>query len=210
MSANAPNEFRPSQRRLQRPPDFTGGRLGRFRQVWLRHGLPGALLGAVCLAVPEMRMILGTGLAGVMADPATYLSGIALIFGALVVYAWLLDRRLDAAAVGWILYLLAVSIWEEWAFRLAIPHFAQAQGFELRGIVVLSNLAFGLMHYFTLRWRWQWCFGAFLGGMALSRIMNEHFDLALPMAESMATSARSPTPRRATRRQPSASQTASA
>ena len=172
----------PSQRRLQRPPDFTGPRLVRFRQVALRHGLPGAVLGAVCLGVPDMRALLATGLDGVIIDPGRYLYGAAYIFGALIAYVVLLDRRLDAAAIGWMGYLLAVSAWEEWVFRLAVPYFAEARGFELHEVVIASNLAFGLMHYFTLRWRWQWCVAACLGGLALSRMMNEHFDLALVIA----------------------------
>ncbi|MDZ7685961.1 MAG: hypothetical protein U5O39_13900 [Gammaproteobacteria bacterium] len=45
--------------------------------------------------------------------------------------------------------------------------------------VIASNILFGAVHYFTLRWKWQWCLGACLGGIVLSRQMNEHFDLAL-------------------------------
>ena len=145
----------------------------------MRHGLPGALLGVLCLCVPEMRALLGEALAGLLAAPGRYLVAGLLIAGALCGYVWWLDRRLDAAAVGWIGYLLAVSIWEEWVFRLALPYYGQAQGFDLRTIVVISNLAFGVLHYFTLRWKWYWCVAAFLGGMALSRQLHQHFDLAM-------------------------------
>jgi hypothetical protein len=48
--------------------------------------------------------------------------------------------------------------------------------------VVASNALFGFMHYFTLRWKWYWCVGAFLGGMALSRHLAQHQDLALIVA----------------------------
>jgi hypothetical protein len=178
-SDSASGELAPSQRRLQRLPDFTGSRLNRFSQVFLRHGLPGALLGAVCLFVPEMRALLGEALAGLLAAPARYLVAALMIFGAILGYAWFLDRRIDAPAVGWLVYLLAVSMWEEWVFRLAIPYFGQAQGFDLRTVVIVSNVLFGVLHYFTLRWKWQWCLGAFLGGLALSRNLHEDFDLAL-------------------------------
>ena len=42
-----------------------------------------------------------------------------------------------------------MSIWEEWLFRLAIPYFGRSQGFDLAAFVLLSNLAFGVLHYFT-------------------------------------------------------------
>ena len=104
------------------------------------------------------------------------------ILGALISYIWVIDRAIDARAVAWILYALAISIWEEWVFRLAVPYFAQAQGVNLFAAIVLSNLAFGVLHYFTLRWKWQWCLGAFVGGMLFSRMLHTHGDLALVIA----------------------------
>jgi hypothetical protein len=169
----------PSQRRLQRPPDFTGDLLRSFRAVALRHGLPGAVLGAVCLLHPEMRALLGRALESFLADPGWYLIAAGLIFAGMASYSWFIDRRLDMQAVGWSLYLLMVSAWEEWVFRLAIPYFAAENGVELRTAVIASNLLFGAMHYFTLRWKWQWCLGAGLGGLALSRNFAFHGDLAL-------------------------------
>ena len=168
----------PSQRRLQRPPDFTGGVISSFREVFLRHGLPGALLGAVCLLHPDLRGLLGESLSGLQAEPLRYLTIGLVILGGLVAYAWFLERKIDGTQLGWTLYLLCISIWEEWVFRLAIPYFAEANGVDLRAAVIASNLAFGLMHYFTLRWKWYWCVAAFLGGMALSRQMEMRFDLA--------------------------------
>lgn len=176
------SEIAPSQRRLQRPPDFTGGRLNHFSQIFLRHGLPGALLGALCLLSPDLRTILVHALSDFVAAPGRYLLWGTIILGALVGHTWIIDRRVDPAAFGWMLYLLALSVWEEWVFRLAIPYLGQAQGLDVRVSVLLSNLAFGAMHYFTLRWKWYWCVAAFVGGMALSRQMNLHFDLALVVA----------------------------
>ena len=171
-----------SRHRLQRAPDFTGSYLTRLRQVWLRHGLPGALLGLLCLAHPEMRLMLEASLDALLSDPVKYLGGALLILGVLISYVWLVDHALDARAVGWVLYALAISVWEEWVFRLAVPYFAQAQGANLLVAVVLSNLAFGVLHYFTLRWKWQWCVGAFVGGMLFSRMLHTHSDLALVIA----------------------------
>ena len=172
----------PSQRRLQRPPDFTGPQLTRFSQVVVRHGLIGALLGAACLLVPDMRNLLTDALSDLIAAPADYLMIGCAISGALLAYAWYLDRRLRTATIVWTLYLLGVSICEEWVFRVALPYYGQTQGLHLPTVVIASNAAFGLLHYFTLRWKWQWCVLAFVGGLALSRNFHQQQDLALVIA----------------------------
>ncbi|MEM8769258.1 MAG: CPBP family glutamic-type intramembrane protease [Pseudomonadota bacterium] len=169
----------PSQRRLQRPPDFTGSRLNRFSQVFSRHGLPVAVFGALCLLVPDLRALLEQGLGSFLAAPTHYLTVGLAVFAALLAYSFYLDRRLNPHTVAWMLYLLALSAWEEWVFRLVIPYYGELKGYDLRALVIGSNLLFGALHFFTLRWKWPWCLGAFLGGMALSRQMNLHFDLAL-------------------------------
>jgi hypothetical protein len=190
----------PSQRRLQRPPDFTGVRLKSFRAVFLRHGLPGLVLGALCFAHPDLRALLPEALAGFSAAPIRYLTVGLAILAALIAYAAFIDRRLDARQVGWIFYLLLISIWEEWLFRLAIPSINTAQGLDARTAVIISNALFGLMHYFSLRWKWYWCVAAFLGGMALSRNMAQHHDLALVIAfhwvATFLNTPRLPTPNR--------------
>ncbi|MBX3706347.1 MAG: CPBP family intramembrane metalloprotease [Pseudomonadales bacterium] len=166
-------------RRLQRPPDFTGARLSTFGAVFLRHGLPGLLLALLCLAHPDLRALLPEVLAGFAADPVRYLGVAALLLVILTGWVTFLDRRVDPGQIGWCLYLLVLSAWEEWLFRLAIPWLMEGGGFEVRSAVVVSNVLFGLMHYFTLRWRWQWCLAACIGGMALSRNFGIHHDLVL-------------------------------
>jgi len=172
-------ELVPSQRRLQRPPDFTGGRLDSFHEVALRHGLPGCLLGVLCLLHPDMRALLAEALEPLTSQPGRYLAAGALMGAGLTAYAFSLDRKLDLPHIGWIAYLLMVSLWEEWVFRLALPYFAEAEGAALPVAVIASNLVFGALHYFTLRWKWQWCVGAFVFGLLMSRQLDRQFDLAL-------------------------------
>jgi hypothetical protein len=184
-------QLSPSQQRLQRPPDFTGSRLDSFSDVALRHGLPGLVLGVLCLVPPGMRELLGQGLAAAGERPFLYLGWAVLILAALNFYAWYIDRRWSPDRMGWVLYLGALSVWEEWVFRLALPYYLQhvfqasgedvlqTSGGGLAAAVVVCNLLFGLAHFFTLRWRWYWCVAAFLGGMALSRQFAQHFDLLL-------------------------------
>ena len=158
----------PSQRRLQRPADFTGARLTRFREVFLRHGLPVLALGALLLTSPAQRALLAEHLLPAVRAPLVYACAAALIFTACCALAVWLDRRLDAARLGWVVYLLALSAWEEWVFRLALPQWLESFQGEAGAAVLTANAAFAALHWFTLRWRLRWCLLAFAGGMAFS------------------------------------------
>lgn len=114
-----------------------------------------------------------------LADPWRYAATGFIIFVLLSAWALYQQRKLDVAAVGWVVYLLLLSTWEEWVFRLAIPYFMGHELVDLRVAAIGSNIVFGAVHYFTLRWKWQWCLGAFIGGLAFSRQLSVHFDLAL-------------------------------
>lgn len=164
---------------MQRPPDFTGGRLDSFRQVFLRHGLPGALLGALCLLHPDVRAFLVEATEQAVKTPLLYLLAGSLILIVLSAYTSYRGGGWSGRQLGWVIYLGALSLWEEWVFRLAIPYSLEAQGMGLLFAIVLCNLLFGAIHYFTLRWKWQWCVAACIGGFAFSRQMDLHFDLLL-------------------------------
>ena len=169
----------PSQRRLQRAPDFTGDSLRNFRSVFLRHGLPVAAIAVLVLAHPEVRLLLLDGLAPAFASPYRYLVVGITILLALSIYAWAIERTWQFQQFTWIVYLGALSLWEEWVFRIVIPSALEIQGIDIFTALIISNLAFGAIHYFTLRWKWPWCVGAFIGGLALSRQMELHGDLLL-------------------------------
>ena len=171
--------IRSPQRRLQRDKDFTGDRLTSFRQVILRHGLPGALLATICFAVPSLRDPFADSLARGLESPWYYGVMAWLIFAALNAYAWRLDRGWDISKIVWIIYLGALSFWEEWVFRLALPELFESWGASLWLAILISAVLFGGAHYFTLRWKWQWCVGAALGGVMLSRHMEVHNALLL-------------------------------
>lgn len=168
-----------SNQRLQRASDFTGDRLTRFREVFFRHGLPGLILALVCLSIPGLQIVLADGLDKGMGNPQLYATLLVLMLVALNGHAWFIDRRWDASKLGWIIYLGALSFWEEWVFRLAVPTLLEGFGASVWVAATLSALAFGAAHYFTLRWKWQWCVAAFVGSLALSRQMELHDDLLL-------------------------------
>ena len=167
------------QRRLQRQADFTGGRLETFRDVLLRHGLPGLLVAVGLILHPAMPDLALRSLAGLREDPVSYLTWGVVILALLTLFSWWRARTWQPVQILWILYLGALSVWEEWVFRLGLPYLLNSHGTDLVAAIVLSNVAFGLMHYFTLRWKWYWCVAACLGGMGLSRVMGAHFDLLL-------------------------------
>ncbi|MEE4300785.1 MAG: CPBP family intramembrane glutamic endopeptidase [Pseudomonadales bacterium] len=167
----APRRPAPSQRRLQRPPDLTGPRLSRFREVFLRHGLPVLAVGALLLLGPEQRMLLWSHLQPALRDPLAYgFAAACVLAGCCALSGWL-DRGVDVSRLGWIVYLLALSIWEEWVFRLATPHWLESIHGSREAAILATNLVFGALHWFTLRWRLRWCVLAFLGGMAFSQQM---------------------------------------
>nr|MBC8273263.1 hypothetical protein [Gammaproteobacteria bacterium] len=45
--------------------------------------------------------------------------------------------------------------------------------------ILISNTVFGILHYFTLRWRWRWCLMAGMGGMFFSHNFANHHNLLL-------------------------------
>eukprot|EP00435_Cladocopium_sp_Y103_P077982 s1_g1721.t1 len=107
--------------RLQRDSDFTGDRLSNFREVFLRHGLPGLILALICIAVPGLQLAFGESLHRGLNNFDLYVISFVLLLLALNAHAWFIDRRWTFAKLGWILYLGALSFWEEWVFRLALP-----------------------------------------------------------------------------------------
>ena len=111
--------------------------------------------------------------------PLRYLLAGSLILIGLSVYTRYQSGGWSGRQLGWVIYLVALSFWEEWVFRLAIPYSLEGQGAGLLGAVILCNVLFGALHYFTLRWKWQWCVAACIGGFAFSRQMDLHFDLLL-------------------------------
>lgn len=169
----------PTRRRLQRDKDFTGERLTTFREVFARHGLPGLILAVICVSAPFLQPRFLESLEKGVADPTRYTAVAVLIFAALNAYAWWIDRHWSFEKLGWIIYLGALSFWEEWVFRIALPETLQAVGALPWIAAIISAAIFGGLHYFTLRWKWPFCVGAFVGSLMLTRQMNLHNDLLL-------------------------------
>lgn len=108
-----------------------------------------------------------------------YLVLFSLAAGLLLAHSRWTVGRWHGATLAWIAYLGFLSCWEEWTFRVALPQLMIGEGAPMLLTLGLVNLAFGGLHYFTLRWRWQWCVAAAVGGMALSRHFHQHDDFLL-------------------------------
>lgn len=195
MTVPGPPQMR--RRRLQREPDFTGARLTRFREVFLRHGLPGLVLACLFLAVPGMLDLLLESLSRAANYPILYGLGAVGILVGLSAYVRTIDKEWSPAQLWWIIYLGVLSIWEEWVFRLALPQVLEGVGASTLFAIFTSAVLFGAMHYFTLRWKWYWCVSAFLGALYFSFSMERHGDLLLVAAiHWVATSINTPRPPR--------------
>lgn len=153
-----------------------------FREVFLRHGVPGLLLAILlCLHEAPRTMALRV-LAPALDAPLHHaLAGIAIL-AALFLLAAVRDRGPTGPQLGWTLYLGALSAWEELAFRVGLPALLMALGVDALMAVIGANVLFGAMHWFTLRWRPVWCIGAALGGFALARALEQRGDLGLIVA----------------------------
>jgi len=113
-----------------------------------------------------------------LANPAQYAIALLAILGFFYVVLKRRGLTLNSIQGFWIAYLLYISIVEELAFRLFLPLILEPST-GLIAAVVLSNVLFAGLHYFTLRWKWQNCLFACLGGIGLSRLLDNSGDLAL-------------------------------
>ncbi len=159
-----------AQGRLQRSGN-DGVKITSFKQVMLRHGLLMLVLALLCILLPSASSSFSWGMERFFKVPHYYLLAFLGLFVFLVIYSQLSDKVVNRKQLMWIVYLLFISIVEEWVFRLAIPGFL-IDYIEPIYAVVISNFIFAAIHYFTLRWRLMWVIFAFFGAMGLSRVMG--------------------------------------
>ena len=166
------------QGRLQRKASLSGIYITKFRQVFLRHGLTMGLAALVCLLVPIATESIQWSTASFLGDYPRY-----FVIGSMLVIFFLGYLRVRGYSTTgrelfWLVYLLYISIVEEFAFRLILPSFLTVS----MGVIpaaILSNLVFAGVHFFTLRWRLANCVGVFLGGLGLSRLLGTTEDIIL-------------------------------
>ena len=156
--------------RLQRKAGKSGFKITRFREVFFRHGLLVLILSVLCFFLPNAFDSLSWGTERFQINPFLYLISGTILLTLLISISFFENKNISTRQMVWIFYLLGISISEEWIFRLVVPGFLMKYNDPVIAIVI-SNIIFAGMHYFTLRWRIIWCLGAFCGAMGLSRLL---------------------------------------
>jgi membrane protease YdiL (CAAX protease family) len=181
-----------SQGRLQRHGEH-GVKITSFKQVMLRHGLLMLLLAVLCIFLPNASADFAWSMQRFYSSPHYYALAFLALFVFLLVYSQLSDKVVNRKQLMWIAYLLFISIVEEWIFRLVLPGFLKEYLAPIHAVVI-SNLLFAGIHYFTLRWRLVWVIFAFFGAMGLSRAMSYGDLMALILIHWLATFLNTPFP----------------
>jgi membrane protease YdiL (CAAX protease family) len=185
--------------RLQRPSNMLSSMVTSFRQVLIRHGL--TMLTALALLLLALLLLAYEfGIDHQILIPSRPLPvfvylGAGVLMMAFAAGFWRIrGAPIDARLWAWLVYLLAISVIEEIAFRVFAPILLD-HVFAPRMSVLFSNALFAGLHYFTLRWRLSNCVWVFLGGLGLARLFHETGDLALIIGVHwLATFLNTPTP----------------
>ena len=168
--------------RLQRACRDSKSYISKFRQVLARHGFTMTFIAIGCILFPSVLSGLFLSLDNLFLNTNKYLIASLSILISIVIYLKFFNLELNYRQIFWIGYLLLISIVEEIGFRLSLPilfseHFLKEYHFVIA--IFFSNLIFASLHYFTLRWKFNACLFAFLGGVGLSRLFYVTEDLAL-------------------------------
>ena len=134
-----------------------------------------ALLGLLLSVASQLHNDYGSDF---FSRPAIYIITGGTMVAFFILFLRFRKWELNKGQLLWILYLLGISIVEEIAFRLSIPVvLLSAVGAFLS--VLISNFLFAAIHYVTLRWKLIPCIFTFMGGMGLSRLLENTENIAL-------------------------------
>ena len=173
--------------RLQRQAGLNGFLIDSFQWVLIRHGLTMSLILVICLG---LLLYAGgdshdggeiwdpIGLQRVLAFKLLHCGLLIGILGFVCGHWFWRGIRVQPQMLLWLAYLSIISFVEELLFRYVAPHLMQSFLGSI-GSVVVSNLIFAGLHYFTLRWRLRLCIVVFLGGLGLSRLLQITDDFIL-------------------------------
>jgi len=166
------------EKRLQRSMSTNGGYVNSFFQILSRHGL---VMGVFLLVLTCAANSVGDvtwRLTAFVNSPLNYATPVLGILLSFVFVLRIKGYRFDLRQSYWITYLFFISVIEELAFRLILPSLLAGFLGVLVAIIV-SNIFFATIHFFTLRWKLTNCIFVFLGGLGLSRLLGNTDDLAL-------------------------------
>ena len=191
MNTQKPNA---SGGRLQRPAAVDGAHISTFRQVVVRHGLAMGSMALFLALLPSAYDLVARTTTRFMDYPAAYSLAGALLLSFFVVYQKRKGYRARPRNDLWLVYLLYISVVEELAFRLFLP-IVLADAIHFYAAAFISNVIFAAVHYVTLRWRWQNCVFAFVGGLGFAHMLANYQDLtAVILAHWFFTFLNTPSP----------------
>ena len=135
-------------------------------------------IALVCMLSSQSTASLSLNSIDFLLRPQIYAIASGAIVLCFVFYLFLRKRTLTLSQALWIGYLFGVSVVEEIAFRLAVPLILAGITSNLFAILI-SNLLFAGLHYFTLRWKLVPCLFTFLGGLGFARLLDNSENIVL-------------------------------
>jgi membrane protease YdiL (CAAX protease family) len=166
------------EKRLQRSMSTNGSYVNSFAQILSRHGL---VMGVFLLLLTCVANSVGDMTWQLTAFTTSPFNYVAAAFGILLSFIFFLrvkGYRFDFRQGYWITYLFLISVIEEIAFRLILPSLL-ASFLGILAAIIVSNVFFASIHFFTLRWKSTNCIFVFLGGLGLSRLLGNTGDIAI-------------------------------
>ena len=163
--------------RLQRPSS-KGHYIASFKEVLYRHGASMGALALLGLTYSLYAELNNHYVSDFSNNPSIYVIAGGILVAFFVFFLRFRQWELNKTQFLWIAYLLGISIVEEIAFRLTIPFFLAATLGSFSSVLV-SNLLFAAIHYVTLRWKLVSCIFTFMGGMGLSRLLENSENIVL-------------------------------
>ena len=163
--------------RLQRRAN--GGQyISSFSQVLLRHGMTMTAIALICMLSFQSLASLTSKSIDFLSNPEIYVAASGFILLFFVFFLYFRKRAITVSQALWVGYLLGISVVEEIAFRLAMPLLLAGITTNLFAILI-SNLLFAGIHYFTLRWKLIPCLFTFLGGLGFARLLDTSENIVL-------------------------------
>ena len=135
-------------------------------------------IALICMLSSQSIASLNSKSIDFLSNPEIYVAASGFILLVFVFFLYFRKRAITVSQALWVGYLLGISIVEEIAFRLAMPLLLAGVATNLFAILI-SNLLFAGIHYFTLRWKLIPCLFTFLGGLGFARLLDNSENIVL-------------------------------
>ena len=166
------------KRRLQRPAKDQNRLINTFKQVLARHFLTMAVIAGICIFISIESFANSIYLKPLTSSPVFYFFILTAVLLFFIFFYLKRGHKIEWIHGAWLIYLLFISVVEEFAFRMMLPILLSGT-FGMMSAVLFSNFLFAFIHYVTLRWKLINCVVAFIGGLGFSRLLVSTEDIAI-------------------------------